>query len=80
MRRAGLAPFARITKPFGPLLVLYLGKLFYAAAGRLDSHGMLSPIVEMLLAIGATPAALIFMWLFFRSWRRAIAEAQALHQ
>jgi hypothetical protein len=73
-----LASFARITKPFGPLLVLYLGIPFYAAAGWADSHGMLSPVTEMLLAVSATPAALSFMWLFFRSWRRAIAEAPAL--
>jgi len=74
-----LASFARITKPFGPLLVLYLGIPFYAVAGWADSHGMVSPVMEMLLAVGATPAALFFMWLFLRSWHRAIAEAQALH-
>jgi hypothetical protein len=73
-----LASFARITKPLGPLLVLYLGIPFYAAAGWADSHGMLSPVAEMLLAASATPAALSFMWLFFRSWRRAIEETPAL--
>jgi hypothetical protein len=74
-----LASFARITKPFGPHLVLYFGIPFYAAAGWADSHGMLSPVAEMLLAVSAMPAALLFMWLFFRSWRRAIAEAPALN-
>ena len=73
-----LASFARITRPFGPLRVLYLGIPFYAAAGWADSHGMVSPLMEMWLAVGATPAALFFMWLFFRSWHRAIAEAEAL--
>ena len=72
-----LASFARITKPFGPLLVLYIGIPFYAAAGWADSRGMLSPVTEVLLAVSATPAALSFMWLFFRSWRRAIVETPA---
>ena len=72
-----LASFARINRPFGPLLVLYIGIPFYAAAGWADSHGMFSPIAEMLLAISAAPAALSFLWLFFRSWHRAIAEARA---
>jgi hypothetical protein len=72
-----LASFARIAKPFGPVLVLYIGMPFYAAAGWADSQGMLSPVAEMLLAMSATPAALCFLWLFFRSWHRAIAEARA---
>ena len=70
-----LASFKRIASPLGPLLVLYVGIPFYAAAGWADSHGMLSPMMEMLLAVGAMPAALFFLWLFFRSWRRAIAES-----
>lgn len=73
-----LASFARISKPFGPTLVLYIGVPFYAAAGWADSHAMLSPVMEMLLAMSATPAALCFLWLFFRSWHRAIAEARVL--
>ena len=73
-----LASFARIAKPFGPVLVLYIGIPFYAAAGWADSQGMLSPVTEMLLAVSATPAALCFLWLFFRSWHRAIAETPAL--
>jgi hypothetical protein len=72
-----IASFKRIAGPFGPLLVLYLGIPFYAAAGWADSHGMVSPVMEMLLAVGAMPAALLFLWLFFRSWHRAIAEAKA---
>ena len=72
-----LVSFARIAKPFGPLLVLYVGTPFYAVAGWADSHGMLSPVIEMLLAVGATPAALGFLVLFLRSWHRAIAETPA---
>jgi hypothetical protein len=71
-----LASFARFVRPFGPTLVLYIGIPFYAAAGFADSHAMFSPLTEMLLAISAAPAALCFLWLFFRSWHRAIAEAQ----
>jgi len=74
----GLASFARITRPFGPALVLYIGIPFYAAAGWADSHANLSPVMEMLLAMSPTPAALCFLWLFFRAWHRAIAEARAL--
>jgi len=74
----GHASFARIAKPFGPVLVLYIGIPFYAAAGWADSQGMLSPVTEMLLAVSATPAALCFLWLFFRSWHRAIAETPAM--
>lgn len=72
-----LASFARIVRPFGPTLVLYLGIPFYAAMAWADSRSMLSPVAEMLLAMSATPAALSFLWLFFRSWHVAIAEAQA---
>ena len=72
-----LSSFARITKPFGPALVLYIGIPFYAAAGWADSHAMFSPVTEMLLAVSPTPAALCFLWLFFRAWHRAIAEARA---
>jgi hypothetical protein len=71
-----LASFARINRPFGPTLVLYLGIPFFAAAGWADSHAMFSPVTEMLLAISVTPAALFFLWLFYRSWHRAIAEAR----
>jgi hypothetical protein len=73
-----LASFARIAKPFGPALVLYIGIPFYAAAGWADSQAMFSPVTEMLLAMSPTPAALCFLWLFFRAWHRAIAEAPAL--
>ncbi len=74
-----LASFARITRPFGPTLVLYLGIPFYAAMAWADSRAMLSPLAEMLLALSATPAALSFLWLFFRSWHVAIAETRALN-
>jgi len=72
-----LASFARILEPFGPCLVLYLGIPFYAATAWADSRAMLSPFVEMLLAMSATPAALSFLWLFFRCWHVAIEEARA---
>jgi hypothetical protein len=71
----GLASFSRLSSPFGPASVLYLGIPFYMAAGWADSHAMLSPTTEMLLAMSPTPAALFFLWLFFRSWHRVIAEA-----
>lgn len=74
-----LVSFARLARPFGPCLVLYVGIPFYAVAGWTDSHALLSPLSEMLLAISPTPAALFLAWLFFRSWHRAIAEAQALN-
>ncbi len=73
-----LASFTRIDGFFGPTLVLYIGIPLYAAAAWADSHAMLSPVTEMLIAASAAPAALCFLWLFFRSWHRAIAEAQAL--
>jgi len=71
-----LASFAHIKRPFGPTLVLYIGIPFYAAAGWADSHAMFSPVTEMLLAISAAPAALLFLWLFDRSWQHAIAAAR----
>jgi hypothetical protein len=58
--------------------VLILGVPFYAAAAWADSHAMLSPTTEMLLAISPMPAALFFLWLFFRRWHRVIAEADTL--
>lgn len=73
-----LVSFARIVRPMGPTLVLYLGIPFYAAVAWADSHAMFSPVAEMLLAMSPTPAALFFLWLFFRSWHRAIAETRAV--
>ena len=73
-----LASFARFSNLVGPATVLFLGIPFYAAAAWADSHAMLSPVTEMLLAISPTPAALFFLWLFFRSWHRVIAEADML--
>ena len=69
-----LASLARIARPFGAALVLYLGIPFYAAMAWADSRALLSPFVEMLVAMSATPAALTYAWLFFRDWRAAIAE------
>ena len=71
-----LASFARLTRPSGPLGVLYFGIPFYAAAGWADSHRLLSPALETLIAVSAAPAALLTAWLFVREWQRAIAIAQ----
>lgn len=71
-----LASFARLTHPLGPALVLYTGIPFFAAAGWADYHRLVSPVVEMLLAMSAIPAPLVLAHLFFRDWRRAIGEAQ----
>lgn len=76
-RESELASFARLAQPLGPLLVIYSGIPFYALAGWADSHGLLSPLAEMLIAMSPVPATLMFIWLFFRAWYRAIAEAQA---
>lgn len=71
-----LAAFARIAGPLGPSLVLYIGVPFYAAMAWADGRGLLSPFVEMLVALSATPAALTFAWLFFRDWHAAIAQTR----
>jgi len=76
-RERELASFGRLARPFGPILVLTVGIPFYAAAAWADSRAMLSPEVELLLAISPTPAALVFLHLFVRDWHRAIAQAQA---
>ena len=72
-----LASFARLTRPTGPLGVLYVGIPFYAAAGWADSHGYLSAAAETLIAMTASPAAFFTAWLFVREWQRAIALAQS---
>ncbi len=72
-----LAPFARLTRPLGPLSVIYLGIPFFAAAGWADSHGLLSPIGEALVALSAGPAAMVTAWIFVREWQRAIDIAAA---
>jgi len=71
-----LASFSRLTHPLGPALVLYTGIPFFAAAGWADHHRLVSPVVEMLLAMSAIPAPLVLAHLFFRDWHRAIREAQ----
>lgn len=70
-----LASFARLTRPLGPLSVIYVGIPFYAAAGWAGSHGFLSPVLEMLVAMSAGPAAVLTSWIFVREWQRAVAEA-----
>jgi hypothetical protein len=75
-KESELASFARLAHPLGAVSVLYVGIPFYAAAGWADQHGLLTPVVETMLAMSAAPASMIFSWLFFRDWHRAIAEAQ----
>jgi hypothetical protein len=72
-----LASFARLTRPLGPLSVIYLGIPFYAAAGWADGHGLLSPVAETLAAMSAGPAACLTAGIFVREWQRAIIIAQA---
>jgi hypothetical protein len=71
-----LASFTRLADPLGPALVLYVGIPFYAAVGWVDSHGLLSPLAELLVAMSPIPAALVLAQLFFHGWHRAIADAQ----
>lgn len=72
-----LASFARLLQPLGPLSVIYAGIPFYAAAGWADRHALLSPLVEMLVAMTPVPAALLAAWIFLREWRRAIEVANS---
>jgi hypothetical protein len=76
LQESELASFARLARPVGPLSVLYIGIPFFAAAGWADSHALLSPMAEMLIAMSGGPAALFTAWLFFRAWHRAIGEAE----
>ncbi|MBV9045464.1 MAG: hypothetical protein JO348_04925 [Alphaproteobacteria bacterium] len=71
-----LAPFARLTRPLGPLAVIYFGIPFYAVAGWADSHGYLSPVAQMVVALTGGPAALITAGIFVNEWHRAIAQAE----
>ncbi|MBV9063100.1 MAG: hypothetical protein JOY77_09270 [Alphaproteobacteria bacterium] len=71
-----LASFARLTRPLGPLSVIYFGIPSYAAAGWADSHGLLSPVAETLVAMSAGPAACLTAWIFVREWQRAISLAR----
>jgi hypothetical protein len=75
-KESELASFARLAHPLGPVSVLYVGIPFYAAAGWADQHGLLTPVAETMLALSAAPASMMFSWLFFRDWHRAIAESQ----
>lgn len=72
-----LGSFARLTKPTGPLSVIYIGIPFYAAIGWADLHNYLSPAAEALAALAGGPAALFTAWLFVREWHRAIAQAKS---
>ena len=67
-----LASFARLTRPLGPLSVIYVGIPYFAAAAWADGHGFLSPVAETLVAISAGPAACLTAWIFVREWRSAI--------
>lgn len=71
-----LAPFGRLTHPFRAMFILYFGAPFYAIAGWADSHGMLSPAAEALVAMTGGPAAMLTTWIFVRDWHRSIAQTQ----
>lgn len=73
-----LASFRRLTRPLGPLSILYVGIPFYAVAGWADSHGLLSPATEAMAALTAGPAAILTAWIFIREWRVAVSEAEAV--
>jgi hypothetical protein len=77
MAEPELASFARLTRPVGPLSVLYVGIPFYAAAGWADDHGFFSPVAEMLMAMTPCPAALLTAWIFFREWHGALDLANS---
>jgi hypothetical protein len=72
-----LASFARLTHPLGPLGVIYAGIPLFAAAAWTDSHRLLSPATEALVASSGGPAAILTAWLFVREWRAAVAQAEA---
>lgn len=71
-----LASFADLTRPLGPLSVIYFGIPFFAASGWADSHGYMSPMAETLVALTGGPAAVLTAWIFVREWHRAIARAE----
>ena len=73
LKQPELASFRILYSPLGPLSVLYVGVPFYALAGWLDQHGPLPPVVQTVLALSAGPPAVLFSWLFFRDWQKAIA-------
>jgi hypothetical protein len=77
MAEPELASFARLTRPVGPLSVLYVGIPFYAAAGWADDHGFFSPVTEMLMAMTPCPGALLTTWIFFREWHGALDLANS---
>jgi hypothetical protein len=72
-----IASFHRLLRPGGFLSVFVSGVPVYAAAGRADQHGYLSPSGETLIAAMAAPSALGVCHLFLRDWRQAVDEAHA---
>lgn len=73
-----LASFARLTRPAGPLSVIYVGIPLYAVAGWADSHGLLSPVAIALASLSAGPAAILTSWIFIHEWRIAVFQAEVV--
>lgn len=72
---AALVSFRSLLRPSGHLLIYFTGIPGYALAGFLDARGYLSPVLEAAMAASGLPAAMVFCYLFFRDWHRAIAAA-----
>jgi hypothetical protein len=77
LRDASLAPFRRLTRPTGYLVILYTGAPSFLVLGWLDQNGLLPPLVKLSAAASASPLALICCYMFVHDWRRAVAETSA---
>jgi hypothetical protein len=73
-----LSAFRHIFRPTGYLSVFAVGIPFYGAAGWLDQHHYLSPLMELLIVSSGMPAALIDCHLFLRDWRYAVRTAESV--
>jgi hypothetical protein len=71
----GLSSFRYLLRPGGYTSIFAAGIPFYAAAGWADQHNLLSPLLEVLCAATAAPAALLVCHLFLRDWHYAISLA-----
>jgi len=69
------ARFRRILRPFGCMVVVYLGVPAYFAAALADQFGRLPEAIGLLFSLIAGPAAVAYSLLFFRDWRRALDGA-----
>lgn len=71
----GLESFRYLLRPSGYASIFVAGVPFYGAAGWADQHNLLSPLLEVLCAATAAPAALLVCHLFLRDWHYAISMA-----